>query len=106
MVAMSFVASKLEGLPEGSSMFFLIAAYACIIITLYLDLSKIRKLRKQYAAQMAAAQTKESRAEQKKRKAAQKKILMRLSQRALWIKQKVSLNLKNRRLLCCLFPGM
>ena len=54
-------------------MAFLIAAYACIIVTLYLDLGQIRKMRKRYAAQMSAAQTKESRAEQKKRKAAQRK---------------------------------
>ena len=53
-------------------MAFLIAAYACIIVTLYLDLGKIRRMRKEYVAKMTASQTKESRAEQKKRKAAER----------------------------------
>lgn len=69
-VAFSFVVSRIEGAPEWLSMAFLIAAYVCIIVTLYLDLGKIRRMRKTYAAQMSAAQTKESRAEQKKQKAA------------------------------------
>lgn len=68
-VALSFGVSRIDGAPEWMPMAFLIAAYACIIITLYLDLGQIRKMRKRYAAQMTAAQTKESRAEQKKRKA-------------------------------------
>lgn len=69
-VALSFAFSKFENGPEWLPTAFLIAAYVCIIITLYLDLGKIRRMRKAYAAQMAAAQTKESRAEQKKQKAA------------------------------------
>lgn len=72
-VALSFVANKIEGAPDWLAMAFLIAAYVCIIATLYLDLGKIRRMRKEYAAKMAAAQTKESRAEQKRRKAAQRK---------------------------------
>lgn len=72
-VALSFAASKVEGFPEWAPLGFLIAAYACIIITLYLDLGQIRRMRKKYVAQMAAMQTKESRAEQKRRKAAQRK---------------------------------
>lgn len=71
-VAMSFIASKIEGAPEWAPTGFLIAAYACIIITLYLDLGQIRKLRKQYVAQMTASQSKESRAEQKRQKAAER----------------------------------
>lgn len=71
-VALSFGVSRVEGAPEWMPMAFLIAAYVCIIVTLYLDLGKIRKMRKQYVAQMSSMQTKESRAEQKKRKAAQR----------------------------------
>lgn len=71
-VALSFAVSKIEGSPEWLPMAFLIAAYACIIVTLYLDLGQIRKMRKQYAARMLASQTKESRAEQKRQKAAQR----------------------------------
>lgn len=53
-------------------MAFLIAAYISIIVTLYLDLGKIRRMRKEYVAKMMASQSKESRAEQKKRKAAER----------------------------------
>ncbi|MDO5329695.1 MAG: hypothetical protein Q4E88_06365 [Coriobacteriia bacterium] len=69
-VAISFAASKIDFFPEGSAMVFLIGAYACIIITLYLDFGKIRKMRREYAQRMDASQSKESRAEEKKRKAA------------------------------------
>lgn len=70
MVAMSFFCSKMaDSLPSWSPMLFLGLAYVCIIITLYIDLGKIRKERKAYAAKMAAMQTKESRAAEKKRKA-------------------------------------
>lgn len=72
-VALSFVASKFEDAPSWVPTAFLIAAYACIIVTLYLDLGQIRKLRKQYVAQMTASQSKESRAEQKRQKAAERK---------------------------------
>ncbi len=71
-VAFSFVASKIEGAPAWFPTGFLIAAYACIIVTLYLDLGQIRKMRKQYVAQMMASQTKESRAEQKRERRAQR----------------------------------
>lgn len=71
-VAMSFVASKIENIPQWAPTGFLIAAYACIIVTLYLDLGQIRKMRKQYVAQMMASQTKESRAEQKRERRAQR----------------------------------
>lgn len=72
-VAMSFASSKLDFMPEWSAMVFLVGAYACIIITLYLDFSKIRKARREYAAKMESMQSKESRAAQKKQKAAERK---------------------------------
>ena len=73
MVGLSFAASKIEGAPEWSGMFFLVAAYVFIIATLYIDLGQIRRMRKKYVAQMSSLQTKESRAMQKKKRAAQRK---------------------------------
>lgn len=70
MVCLSFAASKVDGAPQWLALMFLGLAYACIIVTLYLDLGKIRKERKAYAARMAASQAKEVRAAEKKRKAA------------------------------------
>lgn len=72
-VVMSFAITKFEGAPDWLPIGFLIAAYACIIITLYLDLGKIRRLRREYIAQMMSNQTKEGRAAEKKRKAEQRK---------------------------------
>lgn len=76
-VALSFAlsgpAKEESGLvPAWAPTAFLIAAYACIIVTLYLDLGQIRKMRKQYVSQMMASQTKESRAEQKRERRAQR----------------------------------
>lgn len=82
-VALSFAASKVEGFPEWSPLAFLIAAYACIIITLYLDLGQIRRMRKKYVAQMAAMQTKESRAAQKKKKAMQRQAAKEAEQKRI-----------------------
>lgn len=68
-VGLSFASSKLGNLPEWVAMFFLGAAYFSIIVTLYIDLGKIRRARREYAAKMMAAQGKEVRAQQKKLKA-------------------------------------
>ena len=72
-IVASFACSKVDFMPEGASVVFLVLAYAFIIVTLYLDFGKIRKERRAYSARMAAQNTKESRAAQKAQKAAARK---------------------------------
>ena len=47
-------------------------AYVCIIGALYVDFSKIRKVRRAYQEEMMAKKTKEMRAAEKQQKAAQR----------------------------------
>ena len=58
--------------PDAVSYVMLGAAYVCIIGALYVDFSKIRKVRRAYQEQMEASKSKEQRALEKQQKAAQK----------------------------------
>ena len=66
--ALSFVFQTNEAL-KGFSMVVMILAYVFIIGAFYIDLGKIRKERKKYAATIAASKTKEARRDQKRVKA-------------------------------------
>ena len=58
--------------PDAVSYVMLGAAYVCIIGALYVDFSKIRKVRRAYQEEMEGRQSKEQRALEKQQKAAQK----------------------------------
>ena len=64
-VVMSYVVTQVDVFPEGCSVWFLGGAYVCILVTLYLDLGQIRRMRREHIAQIKQLHTKESRAEQK-----------------------------------------
>lgn len=66
--ALSFVFSRDEGMNQFS-MIVMVAAYALIIAAFWIDLGKIRKERKMYAATFANNKSKEARREQKRIKA-------------------------------------
>ena len=58
--------------PDAVSYVMLGAAYVCIIGALYVDFSKIRKVRRAYQEEMEGRKSKEQRALEKQQKAAQK----------------------------------
>mgnify|MGYP003268645354 CR=1 FL=1 len=58
--------------PDAVSYVMLGAAYVCIIGALYVDFSKIRKVRRAYQEEMMSKKTKEMRAAEKQQKAAQR----------------------------------
>lgn len=68
-VAASFGVSHIVDQPDGIATGFIIAAYISIILTLYIDLGQIRRMRKKWVSIMSSTQTKEARAEQKRLKA-------------------------------------
>lgn len=70
LTALSWVGRSF--LPEAGTYVSLGLAYACIIGALYVDFSKIRKVRRAYQEQMEASKSKEQRALEKQQKAAQK----------------------------------
>ena len=57
-----------NALPQQVSFGVLIAAYAFIILALYLDLGVMRKERRKYAAEMEASKSKEARAAEREEK--------------------------------------
>lgn len=59
-------------LPEWAMYVTLGLAYVCIIAALYIDFSKIRKVRRAYQAEMSAHKSKEQRAAEKQFKAAER----------------------------------
>ena len=70
MTALSWVGRSF--LPEAATYVVLGLAYVCIIGALYVDFSKIRKVRRAYQEEMMAKKTKEMRAAEKQQKAAQR----------------------------------
>lgn len=70
LTALSWVGRSF--LPEVGTYICLGAAYVCIIGALYVDFSKIRKVRRAYQEEMAAHKSKEQRAAEKQQKAAQR----------------------------------
>lgn len=68
-VAGSFGVNQVFEAPETVATVLIIMAYVFIVLTLYLDLGQIRKMRKKWVAMMSSSQTKEGRAEQKRIKA-------------------------------------
>ena len=69
--ALSFVLQGNESM-QRFAMAVMILAYVFIIVAFYIDLGKIRKERKLYAAEVAASKTKEARRDQKRMKAEQR----------------------------------
>lgn len=59
-------------LPDAAAYVILGLAYVCIISALYVDFSKIRKVRRAYQEAMESSKSKEQRALEKQQKAAQK----------------------------------
>lgn len=70
MTALSFFGRSF--LPEAATYVVLGLAYVCIIGALYVDFSKIRKVRRAYQEEMMGKKTKEVRAAEKQQKAAQR----------------------------------
>ena len=70
MTAMSWFGRAF--LPEVGTYVVLGLAYVCIIGALYVDFSKIRKVRRAYQEEMMSKKTKEMRAAEKQQKAAQR----------------------------------
>ena len=70
MTALSWVGRSF--LPEAATYVVLGLAYVCIIGALYVDFSKIRKVRRAYQEEMEGRKSKEQRALEKQQKAAQK----------------------------------
>lgn len=70
LTALSWVGRSF--LPEVGTYISLGLAYACIIGALYVDFSKIRKVRRAYQEEMMSKKSKEMRAQEKKAKAAQR----------------------------------
>lgn len=70
---LSFALSAVSGLETVSTV-FLVVGYALILFALYIDFGKTRKLRKQYAAQVANNKSKAVRAEQKRARAEQRAL--------------------------------
>lgn len=62
-------------LPEMATYVILGLAYVCIIAALYIDFSKIRKVRRAYQEEMEGRKTKEQRAIEKQQKAEQQKAV-------------------------------
>lgn len=67
--ALSFMFTNMSEPWSNYSMWCLILAYVLIIMALYIDLSKIRKLRKGYTQEVARGKSKAARREQKARAA-------------------------------------
>lgn len=67
--ALSFLGRSF--IPEMATYVILGIAYICIIAALYVDFSKIRKVRRAYQEEMEGRKTKEQRAAEKQQKAAQ-----------------------------------
>lgn len=59
--------------PDAVAFGMLITAYLCIFGALYVDLRKVRKLRREYQAEMESKKSKEAHAAEKQARAAQKK---------------------------------
>ena len=70
LTALSWVGRSF--LPEAGTYVSLGLAYACIIGALYVDFSKIRKVRRAYQDEMMSKKTKEMRAAEKQQKAAER----------------------------------
>ena len=70
LTALSWVGRSF--LPEVGTYISLGLAYACIIGALYVDFSKIRKVRRAYQEEMMSKKSKEMRAAEKQQKAAQR----------------------------------
>lgn len=68
--ALSFLGRSF--LPEMATYVVLGLAYVCIIAALYIDFSKIRKVRRAYQEEMESSKTKEQRAMEKQQKAAER----------------------------------
>lgn len=68
--ALSFLGRSF--LPEAATYVILGLAYICIIGALYIDFSKIRKVRRAYQEEMEGRKTKEQRSLEKQQKAAQR----------------------------------
>ncbi|MEA5019827.1 MAG: hypothetical protein VB027_05620 [Gordonibacter sp.] len=69
-------------LPEVASYIVLGMAYACIIGALYVDFSKIRKVRRAYQEEMENSKSKEQRAMEKQQKAEQKAAELAAAEKA------------------------
>lgn len=70
MTVLSWLARSV--LPEGASYVTLGLAYLFIIAALYVDISKVRKVRRAYREEMESGKSKEQRALEKREKAAQR----------------------------------
>lgn len=70
MTALSWLGRSF--LPEAATYVVLGLAYVCIIGALYVDFSKIRKVRRAYQEEMMAKKSKEMRAAEKQQKATQR----------------------------------
>lgn len=70
MTALSWLGRSF--LPEAATYVVLGLAYVCIIGALYVDFSKIRKVRRAYQEEMMAKKSKEIRAAEKQQKATQR----------------------------------
>lgn len=80
-VASSFAIGKIENISEWVPTGCLIMAYVFIVITLYLDLGQIRKMKKRWIELMSSSQTKEGRAEQKRIKAQERQAAKEAAQK-------------------------
>lgn len=64
LIVLSFLSSR-EGALNSLYIYFLIGGYVLVIAAFYIDLGKIRKLRKQYEQKVMKGKSKEARAQQK-----------------------------------------
>lgn len=78
MTALSWVGRSF--LPEAATYVALGVAYVCIIGALYVDFSKIRKVRRAYQEEMMSKKTKEMRAAEKQQKAAQRAVKQQIEE--------------------------
>ena len=92
MTVLSFAGRSF--LPETVTYVTLGLAYACIIGALYVDFSKIRKVRRAYQEEMSKKKSKEQRALEKQRRAAEREA----DQRTAEDLEKTKEELKKRRL--------
>lgn len=78
--ALSFVGRA--WMPESAGLVILGLAYVCIIGALYVDFSKIRKVRRAYQEAMESSKSKEQRALEKQKKAEQKAAELAAAEKA------------------------
>ena len=79
-----YVVVRPRFLPEVGTYVVLGLAYVCIIGALYVDFSKIRKVRRAYQEEMMSKKTKEMRAAEKQQKAAQRAAKQKVEELRPW----------------------